>query len=524
MNMRIGGLASGMDIDQIVTDLMKAERIPLNKLNQQKQIYEWQRDQYRDMNKLLAELDTMAFDMTLQRTYQTKTAISSNPSAVTATASTAASNGNYKIKVDQLATAATRVSQTGISATGTKIDPNKALNTQSFAGGNDFSDFTIVTYNEDGTRKEPVTFEIDPSKDTLNTVLKKITDSDLGVRAFYDSTSDKVVLERTVTGDFNKTEDNTEFLGAEIGYNGTTASFLANTLQIKAGNQDPVTGNWTKNETGGTNAKFTYNGVLTVEPTKNEYTINDLTLKFNAVTTGEETITVSQNTEDAFDKIVKFVDKYNEVIEKINSKLGETRYRDYHPLSDEEREGMSDKQAEKWDEMAQSGLLRNDSILSSGLNQMRMDFYSPISGLKEGFSQLAEIGIKTSSNYLDRGKLFIDDPDKLKQKLAEDPNAIYKMFSAEGTAYEDKGIARRLRDSIKGTITNIESKAGKSTMTNQQFTIGRNLTNIDSQIDRFEDRLMQIEDRYWRQFTAMEKAIQRANQQSAYLMQNFFSG
>jgi len=35
---------------------------------------------------------------------------------------------------------------------------------------------------------------------------------------------------------------------------------------------------------------------------------------------------------------------------------------------------------------------------------------------------------------------------------------------------------------------------------------------------------MQIEDRYWRQFTAMEKAIQRANQQSAYLMQNFFSG
>lgn len=523
MNMRIGGLASGMDIDSIVTDLMKAERIPLNKLNQQKQTFEWQRDQYREMNKLLADLDTMAFDMTLQRTYQTKTVSSSNPGAVTATANTTASNGNYKIKVDQLATAATRVSENGISAIGTKIDPNKALSTQSFAGGNDFSDFTIVTYNEDGTRKAPVTFQIDPTTDTLNSVLKKITDSDLGVRAFYDSTSDKVVLERTVTGDFNKTEVSTEFLGAEIGYNGTTASFLANTLQIKADTQQPD-GTWATNETGGTNAKFTYNGVLTVMPTKNEYTINDLTLKFNAVTTGEETISVSQNTEDAFDKIVKFVDKYNEMIEKINGKLTEERYRDYHPLSDEEREAMSDKQAEKWDEMAQSGLLRNDSILYSGLNQMRMDFYSPISGLKEGFSQLAEIGIKTSSNYMDRGKLLIDNPDKLKQKLAEDPNAVYKMFSAEGVAYEEKGIARRLRDSIKGTITNIESKAGKSTMTNQQFTIGRNLTNIDSQIDRFEDRLIQIEDRYWRQFTAMEKAIQRANQQSSYLMQQFMGG
>nr|WP_309098570.1 flagellar hook-associated protein 2 [Fredinandcohnia onubensis] len=520
MNMRIGGLASGMDIDSIVTDLMKAERIPLNKLNQQKQTYEWQRDQYREMNKLLADLDTMAFDMTLQRTYQTKTATSSNPGAVTATANTTASNGNYKIKVDQLATAATRVSATGISAGGTKIDPNKALSTQSFAGGNDFSDFTIVTYNEDGTRKAPVTFQIDPTTDTLNSVLKKITDSDLGVRAFYDSTSDKVVLERTVTGDFNKTGDSTEFLGAEIGYNGTTASFLANTLQIKAGTQQPD-GSWATNETGGTNAKFTYNGVLTVEPTKNEYTINDITLKFNAVTSGEETISVSQNTEDAFDKIVKFIDKYNEMIEKINGKLTEERYRDYHPLSDEEREAMSDKQAEKWDKMAQSGILRNDSILSSGLNQMRMDFYSPLSGAERGFSQLAEIGIKTSSNYMDRGKLLISDPDKLKQKLQEDPNAVYQLFAADGASYETTGIARRLRDSIKGTITNIESKAGKSTWTTQKYTIGKNLDQLEDSIGRFEDRLIQIEDRYWRQFTAMEKAIQRANQQSAYLMQQF---
>ncbi|WP_257215854.1 flagellar hook-associated protein 2 [Fredinandcohnia onubensis] len=517
MNMRIGGLASGMDIDSIVTDLMKAERIPLNKLNQQKQIYEWQRDQYRDMNKLLAELDTMAFDMTLQRTYQTKTATSSNPSAVTATANTTASNGNYKIEVTQLATAAARSSQLEISG-GKKIDPSKSISTQQFATAIDYSAFTIETFNEDGS-KNAFTYTPKP-EDTLNDILKKITESDIGVRAFYDSTADRVVMERTVTGDFNK--DPNYFLGAEIGFSSDTAGFLTNTLQMRLGTQ--TNGTWESNEVGGDNAIFTYNGVLNVETSKNEYTINDLNLKFNVTTDGPVSISVAQNTEDAFDKIVKFVDKYNEMIEKINGKLSEERYRDYHPLSDEEREAMSDKQAEKWDEMAQSGLLRNDSILSSGLNQMRMDFYTPLSGGIKGFSQLAEFGIKTSSNYMDRGKLLIDNPDKLKQKLQEDPNAVYQLFGADGATYETKGIARRLRDSIKGTITNIESKAGKSTMTNQQFTIGRNLTNIDSQIDRFEDRLIQIEDRYWRQFTAMEKAIQRANQQSAYLMQNFFSG
>lgn len=60
--MRIVGLASGMDIDALVKDLMKAERIPLDKMFQQKQIFEWQRDSYREINKLLDELDRLIFD------------------------------------------------------------------------------------------------------------------------------------------------------------------------------------------------------------------------------------------------------------------------------------------------------------------------------------------------------------------------------------------------------------------------------------------------------------------------------
>ncbi|MFS0864948.1 flagellar hook-associated protein 2 [Fredinandcohnia sp. 179-A 10B2 NHS] len=501
MNMRIGGLASGMDIDQIVTDLMKAERIPLNKLNQKKQIFEWQRDQYREMNKLLAELDTMSFNMTLSKAYQSKTVTSSNSSVITATATNTAANGSYKIKVDKLATAASRASETTISA-GTKIDPTKPLNTQFTA--NSYSDFTIETFNEDGS-KNTVTLTFDPATDSLNTVIKKITESNLGVRAFYDNTSDRVVMERTKTGDFNKTA---EYGGAEIGF---TAGFLTEVLKF---NPDKAV------ENGGTNAEFTYNGVLPIETTKNEYTINNLTLKFNAATGQEETINVSHNTEDAFNNIVQYINKYNELIEKVNGKITETRYRDYQPLSDEEKEGMTEDQVKKWEERAQSGLLRNDSILSGALNQMRMDFYTPLSGAIKGFKQLSDIGITTTKNYLDRGKLTINE-EKLRQKLQENPDAVFRLFSTSGTTEDTQGIAQRVRKTIKGTIANIEAKAGKSTWTNQQFTIGRNLSTIDSQIDRFEDRLSTIEKRYWRQFTEMEKAIQKANSQSAYLMQQF---
>ena len=41
-DMRIGGLASGMDIDKLVSDLMKAERQPMNKMEQDKSWLEWQ--------------------------------------------------------------------------------------------------------------------------------------------------------------------------------------------------------------------------------------------------------------------------------------------------------------------------------------------------------------------------------------------------------------------------------------------------------------------------------------------------
>ena len=60
--MRISGLASGMDIDKLVSDLMKAERMPLDKLKQKKQILEWQRDDYRSMNTLLQDLDSYIFN------------------------------------------------------------------------------------------------------------------------------------------------------------------------------------------------------------------------------------------------------------------------------------------------------------------------------------------------------------------------------------------------------------------------------------------------------------------------------
>ena len=86
-------------------------------------------------------------------------------------------------------------------------------------------------------------------------------------------------------------------------------------------------------------------------------------------------VTICQCNNDSskvFENVKNFITKYNELIDKIQTKTSEERYRNYTPLTDAQREQLSDKQQEQWEEKAKSGLLRNDSILTNLLTKMRI--------------------------------------------------------------------------------------------------------------------------------------------------------
>ncbi|OQP07645.1 flagellar cap protein FliD [Geobacillus sp. 46C-IIa] len=495
-NLRISGLASGMDIDQIVKDLMKAERMPLDKLQQKKQLLEWQRDDYRAMNTLLQGLDDYLFsNITLQSSMLKKTVSSSNEAVVAATAGSSAANVATTIQVSQVATSAVWLSDAG-----TRVD--KA----SFSVDADTTLTINVTNGDGSTKQATITVKQGTTLDGLIAQLNG--DANLGVSAFYDEQTGRISIMKKETGAQASLvladQATADFFAQKLGFTGAAAG------------QD-LTG-----KTAGQDAQVTING-LTTTRSSNTFTINGVT--YTVKGTGTATVSVSTDVDAMVNAIKGFVDKYNDVIAKINAELKEERYRDYPPLTDEQKEAMTEKQVELWEEKARSGMLRGDSILSSALSQMRMDLYTKVEGanIPSGFSQLAQLGITTSSNYLDGGKLIIDET-KLREKIKENPEAVYQLFNQDGATDAEKGIARRLRDTIKETIGKIEQKAGKTIWTNQQFAIGRDLIQINDQIDRFEDRLKLIEDRYYRQFTAMEEAIQRANQQSMYLMNAFGGG
>ena len=112
MVMRIGGLASGMDIDSMVEKLMQAERAPLNKAFQKKQTLEWQRDAYRNVNTATQKLNKFLEDkMFLQSQMMKKSATSSNDNLVSVNATGNATGSLSVESVTQLATATQMVGE-----------------------------------------------------------------------------------------------------------------------------------------------------------------------------------------------------------------------------------------------------------------------------------------------------------------------------------------------------------------------------------------------------------------------------
>ena len=70
-------------------------------------------------------------------------------------------------------------------------------------------------------------------------------------------------------------------------------------------------------------------------------------------------------------------------------------------------------------------------------------------------------------------------------------------------------------------MTDISAKAGKTSAVNNTFTLGKLLDDYEDKISAFEERMTALEKRYYKQFTAMEKAINQANSQSASLTSFF---
>jgi len=586
--MRISGLASGMDTEKMVTDLMNAHRIPLDKITQKKQYLEWQLDDYRTTNRQLFDFSKNTFDnMILSTSFSAKTVNISSPNDVAIRNMGSTSDFSGTIKIAQLAKNATLQGGKSIKFVEHEIGDPKVKVMQSVNStlkelGINGTDLLINTIDANGkmtTETKPLVFK---ETDTLKTVLDRIN-KETGVNAFYDSHTGKIAMTAKnsgagnieVTGNLGKSLGLTD---EDILYNGQSKTSTLSALGINATTiQINIPGNGTKNltfssintlghiveeinnkagevvfkisdtgeitriakdgkagditisgdlgealglnrtATAGQNAVFTFNGLET-ERSSNTFQINGFEFNLKQVTPTDGapvSFNSAPDTDKIFESVTKFVDEYNKLIEDLNKQIREPKYRDFQPLSAEQRKDMNEKDIELWDEKAKSGTLRRDPTISSMLTQMRTALMGSVDE-----KTLKSLGITTSNDYTANGKLVINEIE-LKKAISDDPNKVHEMFSKDGTTVAEQGFARKLRTIVDKTQTAIAQRAGKTGSVNDTFSLGRSLKEMNSQIERFEARLKTMENRYWKQFTAMETAINRANSQSVSLMNAF---
>lgn len=234
-----------------------------------------------------------------------------------------------------------------------------------------------------------------------------------------------------------------------------------------------------------------------------------------------EQVNTTRNTTQIFEGLKAFVDKYNTLIAKLNDMVSqEATYKEYAPLTDAQRKEMSDREIELWEQKAKGGLLRRDSNIMELLSSMRSALYTKPEGATYA---LYEIGIETSSDWRNNGKLVLDE-SKLKEMISSNAQAIENLFTSANS-----GLAAAMSKAIDytagtnsgspGTLVSLAGVEGKASSVSNALT--RRLIEINERITDLKAKYEKEKNRYWKQFNAMESALQSMNTQSSWLMQQF---
>ncbi|AET69675.1 flagellar capping protein [Desulfosporosinus orientis DSM 765] len=610
---RVTGLVSGLDVDSIVESLMDAEEVPLNRLEQKKQLAEWKQDAYREVSTSLKAFADEYFSYTNSSsnmlslsTYEQFALTSSDDSVVEISTTSSSQAGSHRVLVSNLATAATYrsstvtgaisaasaadftkaegssflltidgrsytvdldenvtdleslqeavdeavgsgkivISDTNGDGTGyltiakaddsgigtiTVSDPESggALESLGFSDSATLSNyldtsetladigdqlgFSFDSSGNIGLTINDVDFEFSSST-TLEEMMEEINDSEAGVTMSYSSTSDSFVLTANQTG-----------AGKTLGLSETGSTFLQ-TVGLT-------------DYTAGEDAVATIDGVKCTR-SENSFTIDGLTYNLKAESTETQRVSVTQDTDAILSKITSFVEDYNTLIDSINTTISEEYDRDYPPLTDDQKEEMSDDEIEAWEEKAKTGILEDDEALTSLLQNLRTALYESVAGVS---THLTEIGITTSSNYEDKGKLVIDT-DALQEAIAKDPEGVASLFAQQSAAYggtttvvnltseqrkvrsSEEGLAYRVYDILQdniSTYTGIDGQKGiliekagqKGDGSEYDNTLTSQINNYEEEIDEMLDKLADKEDYYYEKYSAMETFINQMNTQ-----------
>lgn len=544
--LRITGMASGLDVDATVKALMTSYNSKLDKMKQQRQLVQWRQDAYRDVISDIKTMKSNYFDQLNRDNYMlssssysafkitaTDSINSAGTTSATATANASAASGQYLVHVNQLAQASSiSVNPTDVPAT---VPIAYSATTKLSDLGLGTGDVTIsLDYNT--TSNKVITVNNSTGAKTVGDLITEI-----GVQ----TSGDVVASFSELTGQFTLK---------------TKATGASSSLHVDSGATATALGLDNKTGTGQQDASVTISppGVTTIgagttiSKSTNNFSVDGVIYNLNRVDAAGQytTIGVSVDTDATFDKIKGFIDKYNEFIGKVQTKIEEKKNLDYQPLTDDQKASMTADQITAWETKSKQGVLRDDSSLDTMLTEMRRSFFDKVSAA--GIS-LSDAGLSTSDDTTERGKIILTQDSttgeyKLKNAIKNNGAALVSLFSNESstpysvnndstqrtTRYNENGIFQRINDIMTNyTTTTLDSsnhrgvlveRAGiKGTISEYSNSIYNDLKDRDKAISDMQDKISAKETQLYSKFSTLETYMNKMNSQSSWLSQQLGS-
>lgn len=273
-----------------------------------------------------------------------------------------------------------------------------------------------------------------------------------------------------------------------------------------------------KTEVAASDAVFVLDGAEMTEASNN-FTVNGITFNLSNTTLDKTTgeyesvqITIGKDGNSTYDLVKEAITEYNKLIEEMNKLYNADSARGYDPLTDEQKEAMTEDDIKNWEDKIKGSLLRRDNTLGTLLSGMRSALASTYKDEETGKTySLSSYGIVTG-NYTENGKLHIygdeDDAtyatytDRLKVALEEDPDQVMETLTH---------VFGKLYETMTEKCAKTEISSALTFYNDKQYT--SLLKDYEDDLDIMEDRIKELEDKYYKQFTAMETAMSKLQSQ-----------